>query len=88
MHPKSKRLGGAEVTCCCDRWRHSARVFAARHDGHYLGGYSVVIAESAEEAYRMMRLELANLKLDEEDIEIEEVSLDFPSVTVQFDGDY
>lgn len=64
------------------------KVFIAEHDGHHLGGYSVIVANTKEEAMNMLKHELWQQKLRTDGIEIEEVDTTQYSVNILFNGDY
>lgn len=63
-------------------------MFAASHSGHWLGGYSVIVAESREEAEKQLVAALQKEGLDTDRLNINELDLYTPSVHVLFNGDY
>lgn len=65
-------------------------VFTASHSGHYMGGVSVVVASSEEEAREMIVAELAlqGIKQDPNKITLSKVNTRKKGVDVLFNGDY
>jgi hypothetical protein len=65
------------------------KVYAMEHDGHYLAGYSVVVAESDEQAEELMRRGLEEAKLPSEGtIKCVEIDTTTIGVTMLWNGDY
>lgn len=66
------------------------KVFTCRHTGHYLTGYSVVIATSKGHAKDLLTEELARdgLNIDKDELQIDEVDLSQSRAIVLFNGDY
>lgn len=59
------------------------------HRGHYpTGTASIVLADSKEEAFKMLSDELKRLGLEDEIFELNEVNTKVKSVYVLQDGDY
>jgi hypothetical protein len=69
------------------------KVFIAEHDGIYLGGHSVVVAEDRKEARKILRPIIKDMffsygKKASLSIKLEEVDTKTPNVVMVFNGDY
>lgn len=72
--------------------RKKLKVFTAGFHGHWIGGDAVVVAESKEDAYNILKAKLDsmhirrphNLKMEN----VVEVDLYTPGVTILSDGEY
>lgn len=73
------------------------RVFSISFNGHYLGGFAVVVAEDKREARAVFKQELKktadgqNLLAKNKEpgsIEITDIGIDWPSAHIQWNGDY
>lgn len=68
--------------------RKKLKVFTANHEGHWLGGCSVVVAENKDEAYEILSKELGYQGLNVSYGAIQEIDLYTPAAHVLFNGDY
>jgi len=64
------------------------KVFTAEHDGVWLGGYSVIVAENEAEALDLLKAELIKQHLSLKWIEVKELDTSAKGAVVLFDGDY
>ena len=65
------------------------KVWTSKHDGFYLPGCSVIIAETKEQALEHLNKQLKRLNLAKSDMsEVEEMPFIDGSVRILFDGDY
>ena len=68
------------------------KLFKADHDGNMIFGISVVVAATKQQAMKLLRKKLEELKvgkdLSKDSIDMEEIDLTIPSVHVLFDGVY
>ena len=65
------------------------KVFTCSHDGHYLTGYSVIVAISRGQARELLIEELARNGLElTDEIEFKEIDLIRRQAIVLFNGDY
>lgn len=66
------------------------KVFACKHDGHYLSGYSVVVAISKREALELLTEALVGhgLKTDPAELKLTEIDLTHSRAIVLWDGNY
>jgi hypothetical protein len=64
------------------------RVWTCLHDGIWLGGCSVIVAESEEQARALIVAELRERQLCDSDIELREVDTRRPQVIMLANGDY
>lgn len=64
-------------------------VYEVRHDGHFLGGLSVVIAETEEQAIALTREAIVGHGLKTDDIKVaRRLKTDIPHCYVLDNGDY
>ena len=64
-------------------------VYTCKHDGHYLGGYSVVVAHDEAEARELLAAELRSHGLNlEPSATVESLPLTEARAVVLFNGDY
>jgi|WetSurMetagenome_2_1015567.scaffolds.fasta_scaffold261095_2 hypothetical protein len=70
--------------------RKPLRLFSCGHEGKYIFGLSVVIANNKKAALKLLKAKLTEMKMptDENEISCEEIDLTIPSVHVLFDGVY
>lgn len=65
------------------------KVFAIEHDGVYLGGFAVVVADSIEAANSMMKKLLIEMKLDpDKNYKVSAIDTNNPGVYLLWNGDY
>ena len=65
------------------------KVYGVEHDGIWLGGYSVVVAESAEEAELMVIKMMKDKGIKyKDDITFTEIDISTKGVTLLWNGDY
>lgn len=68
------------------------KVYTATHKGYYVGGVSVIVAYSKEEAIKMLEDKLRSMDVTSSPgkslIDIHRLDECEPGVTVLYDGDY
>lgn len=64
------------------------RIFCASHDGHYMGGYSVVVAKDRRTARRILLRELKAQGLNPKVFDMHELDITKEGVDLLYDGEY
>lgn len=64
------------------------KVFTASHDGVWLGGDSVIVAQDKEEAVLLLKSSLKSAGLRTDGFDLKEVDLSKPKAIMLDDGDY